>query len=178
MRYKRWGNTFPNLSAMVDLGELSRLVSNPVVIPFQVKERAARERSFGLQNTFHQMPSFTLSIALVNSMDSRESIRFQHDLGEFHFLRQQNALLNSIKFFSFLNLGFRKEKKIMYSFENFSSPIVLKRKCLLKKDHSDRGRIYLFFFIYKNYNNASFNNNKKCSKLLRCKILKKFSRIL
>ena len=148
MRYKRWGNTFPNLSTMVDLGELSRLVSNPVVIPFQVKERAARERSFGLQNTFHQMPSFTLSIALVNSMDSRESIRFQHDLGEFHFLRQQNALLNSIKFFSFLNLGFRKDKKIMYSFENFSSPIVLKRKCLLKKDHSDGGRIYLFFFLF------------------------------
>ena len=43
MRYKGWGNTFPNLGEMVDLGELSQLMSNSVVVLFQVIERAARE---------------------------------------------------------------------------------------------------------------------------------------
>ena len=43
MRYKGWGNAFPNLGEMVDLGVLSQLMSNAVVVLFQVIERAARE---------------------------------------------------------------------------------------------------------------------------------------
>ena len=53
MGYKGWRNTLPNLGDMVTFGKLGKLMSYPIVVFFQVKKGAARERGPSKLKSLH-----------------------------------------------------------------------------------------------------------------------------